>query len=513
MDTRMTSPSAAPPAAIKAFVSYRRKDSAARATLIARGLEQSLGAEGVFFDVDDLDPGSEWEREIRARVSAADVVLVVIGPQWVGLADERGSREVLDPEDEDVVRSEIEAALRARALLVPVLVDGATMPPRGRLPRAFRPVTKYGGVSLRHESFQADLDNLIDSLGRRLAERSPEPAPEPRASAETNGGPAAERPPGLPDPDHFAQIIKRLERRDVLVPVLGSSLFDPRADAPWRPGCGRMPDSHELARALAAEFDVPPEPADLARIAQHIVATGGAVDLHGALAEMLGGDDCEPAPVHRFLARLPRLLRERGHERCQLIVSANYDGLLERAFEEAGEPFDVAVFIASEEQGRFLHIPWWDREGRGAVLVDDPNAYGGFPINENGELDRTVIVKLHGGMLHGAPAQIRRDYKDNFVITEDHYIGYLTRASVENLIPIQLLDKLRGSHYLFLGYNVRDWSLRVFLRRVWRKGLRGWAIQHSLDRLDRGFWEELDVERIDTTLTGYLEELERRLAS
>ena len=58
-------------------------------------------------------------------------------------------------------------------------------------------------------------------------------------------------------------------------------------------------------------------------------------------------------------------------------------------------------------------------------------------------------------------------WRDNYVITEDHYIDYLSRSPVESLVPIQILDKLRDSHCLFLGYTMRDWNLRVFLKRIW----------------------------------------------
>jgi hypothetical protein len=318
--------------------------------------------------------------------------------------------------------------------------------------------------------------------------------------------------PGMPDPGHFDKLVKLITRSGRLVPVLGSSLHDGDEDAPWQPGCGRMPNAHELARALAGEFDLPPEPADLARIAQHIVSVYDAAELHNALATLLGGQDYEPTPVHRFLARLPGLLREQGQERYQLIVTANYDTGLERAFDEANEGFDVAVFIASEDKGLFLHVPWWNKQWNGAVLVDKPNSYGRFPIDENGNVQRTVIVKIHGGVLHGAPLQHRREHKASFVITEDDYIAYLTRDSLANLVPYQILQKLRESHYLFLGYGVRDWSLRVFLRRIWQKGMKGAAVQRRLDSVDKGFWEELDVERIDTSLDAYVQQLERHLA-
>ena len=53
------------------------------------------------------------------------------------------------------------------------------------------------------------------------------------------------------------------------------------------------------------------------------------------------------------------------------------------------------------------------------------------------------------------------------------YIDYLSRSPIESLVPVQILDKLRDSHCLFLGYTVRDWNLRVFLKRIWEGGLSG----------------------------------------
>jgi hypothetical protein len=81
-------------------------------------------------------------------------------------------------------------------------------------------------------------------------------------------------------------------------------------------------------------------------------------------------------------------------------------------------------------------------------------------------------------------------------------------------VPLQILNKLRESHFLFLEYGVRDWNLRVFLRRIWAEqehAATSWSVQRRLDRVDRGFWEKFDVERFDLPVSAYVEELERRL--
>lgn len=496
---------------LRLFVSYRRSDSPSAARQLADALKARFGEDNVFFDTEDLHLGTSWHRDIEGRIADADVIVAVIGPRWMDIADERGRRRVRHPEEEDVLRTELEAALRNGRLLVPVLVDEATMPSRERLPRPFKPLAGLEAASLRHGSWGQDVDALMDALPRRAAALTGSgTAQQQPAPARAGVGPV--RGSEAPDSDHYIDVTDYLADGS-LVPMLGSFVGAADGEEPWEEGCGRMPDAEDLARALAQRFRISPEPPDLARVAQHISLTRGPAELHKALRQFLLRKECEPSPVHRFLARVPSILRQRGEERFQLIVTTSYDTVLERAFDEVHEPFDLAVFMAAgEHKGRFLHVPWWDVHGREPTPIRVPNEYVEFPIDDDGELERTVIVKVHGGVLHDAPPEYQ--LKHNFVITEDDYIGYLSRSPVESLVPLQLLNKLRESHFLFLEYGVRDWSLRVFLRRIWAEqehAATSWSVQRRLDRVDRGFWEKFDVERFDLPVSAYVEELERHL--
>ena len=85
------------------------------------------------------------------------------------------------------------------------------------------------------------------------------------------------------------------------------------------------------------------------------------------------------------------------------------------------------------------------------------------------------------------------------MVTEDDYIGYLSRSPIEGHIPVQILDKLRESRHLFLGFGLRHWTLRVFLLRLWSEkhvGSKSWAVQRTLQRVEREFWERFDVDRL-----------------
>jgi TIR domain/SIR2-like domain len=495
-------------AGLTVFVSYRRSDSPSAARQIADALRARFGADSVFFDTRDLRPGTDWHRDIEDRVRAADVVVAVIGPQWVAIADERGRRRVIQPEEEDVVRTEIEAALRGGGRVVPVLVDGAALPSRDVLPRPFRPITSLNAVTLRHGSWDQDLEALVVAL----AAPAPVAAPEP-AAAERAGPDDWEPAPGGPRVSHYRRIAKVLSKGE-LVPVLGAGVHQVPGAGAWEPGCGRLPDAAELAGALVERFDRESGSSDLAQVAQQVLAAERRGPLERALRELVLKDPVEPGEVHHALARLVAILRAADCESYPLLVTTTYDTALERAFERAGEPFDLAVCIAAgEHRGRFVHIPWYDAQDRAIEPIVRPNEYVEFPIDDLGGLTRPIIIKVHGGAVHDAPPGL--EIPTGFVVTEDDYIGFLTESSVENLVPTQLLTKLRDSNFLFLGYGVREWSLRVFLRRIWHDGqprATSWAVQAGADEVDDDFWGTLGVERFALSPADYLADLEQFLS-
>jgi hypothetical protein len=188
--------------------------------------------------------------------------------------------------------------------------------------------------------------------------------------------------------------------------------------------------------------------------------------------------------------------------RYQLIVTTNYDDLLEQAFVAAGEPFDLVTYVSDgSARGKFRHTP----PGGDSRLIDIPNQYRDVATER-----RTVILKIHGAVTRRLPD----GDGDSYVITEDHYIDYLTRTELANLVPVTLAAKLRKCHFLFLGYGLRDWNMRVILHRIaGEQGLKykSWAIQRQPTELDQKFWERRDVDIIDVDLERYIQRLDARL--
>jgi SIR2-like domain/TIR domain len=487
---------------MRVFISYRRSDASSASRQLATELKARFGPEDVFLDTLDMTAGVEWKTDTIERVRTSDVVLAVIGPQWVTTADSRARRGALDPA-EDVVRLEIETAFTNGAMVIPVLVDEATMPARESLPRPFRPLADVQAQTLRHTSWDRDVDALAEALDHLARRASPPEAVRRRAA----------RLPARPAQDTNAERIACRLAEGTVVTVLGSCVNTAGRDAPWQQGAGMLPDAAELARHLARRFGVVCEGDDLARVSEHVSLTEGRVDLNRALRELLVKSRCAPGAVHDFVARVPGLLREAGRERYQMVITPNYDAAVEQALEAAHEPFDLVVFMAAgEHRGRFVHVRWWDPEAAGARPILVPNEYVDLPMDEDGELARTVVVKLHGGAADLGPGWPAA--RDNFVVTEDDHIAYLTESPVESLVPLQILNKVRDSHFLFLGYRMRDWSLRVFLQRVWGEqqlGARSWAVDPGLDSVERGLWEQRGVTVVDESPTAFLSELEREL--
>ena len=258
-------------------------------------------------------------------------------------------------------------------------------------------------------------------------------------------------------------------------------------------------DVAELTTRLAERFEYPAANGDaLPRVAQYIAVMRGSGPLYDELHAMFQAD-LPPTPVHRFFAALPPLLRERGAPH-QLIVTTSYDLALERAFLDAGEAFDVVSYLAAgRNRGKFCHV---GPNGAG-TLIEVPNTYA----TELSLEERTIILKLHGQVGNTED----REW-ESFVVTEDDYIEYLAQSEVASVVPVALGAKLRRSHFLFLGYTMADWNLRLLLHRLWGDqplSYRSWAVQPEPMPIEREFWRRRDVDVLEIPLERYVGALAR----
>lgn len=147
----------------KIFISYRRDDSAGYARAIYDQLTSRFSRPRVFMDVDSIEPGMPFDQVIGEAVGQCDVLLAMIGRRWLEPQADGGLR-LNDPTD--FVRIEIAAALARNIRVIPVLLDGASMPEVALLPDPLRPLAKRNAIEVGNSRFASDIEKLVDAVAK-----------------------------------------------------------------------------------------------------------------------------------------------------------------------------------------------------------------------------------------------------------------------------------------------------------------------------------------------------------
>jgi DNA-binding SARP family transcriptional activator len=417
-----------------------------------------------------LQPEERSERLRQALVLWRGEPLQDVGFEPAVDADIRRLEELRVTTLED--RIDADLACGRHAEVVPELVSlVAGYPLRERL-REQLMLAHY------HSGRQDDALRVYHDARAALDELGLEPSPQLQELEKKilrHEVPRPRQPGAEADDAHFEEVAAAV-LAGRLVPVLGA-------------------DVGALGEELARRFGYAENGHDLTRVAQFVALTKGAGPLIDELNALFEASSA-PTALHRVFAALPAVLRSRGLPH-QLLVTTSYDLALEHALLEAGEEFDVVSYVATgRDRGRFCH-----REPGGAThVIAVPNTYARELSLER----RTVVLKLDGGL----------EDDGGVAVTEDDFIGYLARTDAGAAIPVGLVAKLRRSHFLFLGYGMREWSLRLVLDRLWDGeplAYRSWAVAAEPRPLERQFWQARNVDLFEQPPEEYVTSLGRHL--
>jgi hypothetical protein len=195
-----------------------------------------------------------------------------------------------------------------------------------------------------------------------------------------------------------------------------------------------------------------------------------------------------PGRLHYYLAA----------SHCRLLVTTNYDCLLEQAFQEKKRSYHQVVYRTG---GETLFYRKYDA-GQGALSEPVELVANELVIPMDAE---SVIYKMHGS------ADPLKEELDSYLITEDDYAQFLSRMVASTAIPALFAEPFKTSHLLFLGYGLQDWNLRVILYKIWKewKSRRAaWAIQHKALPLEREFWRSRQLTIYERTIDQLLDRLD-----
>lgn len=312
-------------------------------------------------------------------------------------------------------------------------------------------------------------------------------------------------------PPPYGEIADLLKRGEV-VPFLGAGVnfgARPQPNARWsEKESNFLPSGVELSRFLADMSNFPAENedeiTDLAKVSSYFVETSARRRLRERLHDIFDRD-FEPAAIHNYLAEL-------GRNSPLLIVTTNYDDLTERAFNRLGLPFDMVVHPTDRKDVE-ASVLWW-KHGAAEPEVVPPNQL--FI-----DLKRTTVIYK----MHGTVDRLTAKW-DSYVITEDDYIDFLSRMTGQTAVPAQFMRHFRTRHFLFLGYGLRDWNLRVVLKNLRtvlpvaddaskqavdeEEDLRSWAIQFKPSELETELWSARKVKIYDVDINEFVEKLRAR---
>jgi TIR domain len=175
------------------FISYRREDTAYPAGWLYDRLVDHFGGGQVFKDIDSIVLGDDFVDVITEAVESCDVLLALIGDEWLTVTDADGRRRIDDPDD--FVRLELEAALTRSVRVIPILVDGARMPKVEELPDSLKRLVRRQALELSPSRFEFDTNRLVKVLGRTL------PQPEGDAGDDAPTAVQPSPPVAVPPPE------------------------------------------------------------------------------------------------------------------------------------------------------------------------------------------------------------------------------------------------------------------------------------------------------------------------
>lgn len=265
-----------------------------------------------------------------------------------------------------------------------------------------------------------------------------------------------------------------------------------------------LPSGAELSRFLAQKTNFPSQDphdlSDLAKVSSYFVETNARRRLRERLHDVFNRD-CSICDIHTFLADVAATTP-------LLIVTTNYDDLTERAFQKAGRAYDLVVHPTDRKEIE-ASVLWWKNGNKEPTAIPPNQLFIDLKTT-------TVIYKMHG--------TIDRLFNkwDSYVITEDDYVDFLSRMTNFAAVPMLFMRHFRTRSFLFLGYGLQDWNLRVVLKNIENtpmagdsanppdgpdEGLRSWAIQRKPSEFETELWNARRVKVFDVDINDFVQQL------
>jgi hypothetical protein len=288
-------------------------------------------------------------------------------------------------------------------------------------------------------------------------------------------------PPAIPIVEPPYGIIVQELRLGKAIPFLGAAA----SRVGVQPGdAAYLPSGKDLAEILAGDSSFPShderDRADLGKVSSYYVDISNRDALRWKLRDVFVNPAYRFNELHRLIAQLANNL---------FMVTTNYDTLLEQAFQAQGKKYDLVVYPADNDDYANA-VLWWPHG------ADEPEKVRPNQFEMESLAGKNVIYKIHGSVRPDASTW------DGFVITEEDYIRFLSR--MKNAVPSSIRRYFAERAFLFLGYGLNDWNMRVLLKEVSVPGFKSWAILNNPSLFEKTLWGNREVKIFDLKLEDFV---------
>jgi SIR2-like domain len=222
-----------------------------------------------------------------------------------------------------------------------------------------------------------------------------------------------------------------------------------------------------------------------------------------------------PTPTHRLLAQAAKFNIGRLAQ-DYLIITTNYDCLMEKALDELEVPYVVLTTKRGNDPKvltRFAStIPNCE-----ALKEEYSNKV--YPVDFHLEKEKekrdswVVIFKIHGCLSPEAAYP-----EDGLVISDNDYVSYVTRMGKKgSLIPSHVSRLMRDKPFWFLGYSLSDWNVRSIYETLKQSsdpdkgGLPDYSVMYSVGEFEKLFFEKNNITIFQASLNEFVEGILKNL--
>jgi hypothetical protein len=274
----------------------------------------------------------------------------------------------------------------------------------------------------------------------------------------------------------------------------------------------------DALRLLAQVTGLANPPDTLTSITSYYEAKIGRGQLLRLIRGFLG-DKKTATPVHELVADAARANLNKGGDSDYLIITTNYDCLMERALEnpEKGPPIPYVVLVTSKKDRRVLARFSEDVADRDVLFERHSGkmfparfAFDRQPLPKAGSPPQSaqrlvVLYKIHGCAVESSDAEAGRD---GIVISDADYVDYISQMSnADGVIPAAVTNMMGNRRFLFLGYSLSDWNVRSIFKTVQQKRLAedpDFSVNLYVNDYEQVFFDRNNINVCNTDLKSFV---------